>query len=338
MKKSLKGICAVSIVLTILVSTLSACGKKIEKINTNNGSTNVNIIQNGTTADQGDYVPADSNDTQNDNNSQGGFFENLFGGGNSQGSSSDSNYVNPVDNTPSDSTDGYSDISTDSFGGDETTTSRTKFKDRFTTTTTTSTSKTTRPPTSNPVDQVKVLNSASLYPMLTNDSELDALVENVLAQTTNSSMSTYDKVRSVYNYLVQTNRYGTAMKINLNSRYYSAYDSDVVGRAKAILKYHTGNCVDFSAAFMAITRRIGLDCYLVTGQILNKYGESSFHGWNIIRINGKDYGFDCEGDFRSSGSGKKETTYWLFCVDDPVKFEAKYTRIAVASFKNFKIY
>ena len=336
MKRSLKGICAVSIALTVLVSTFSACGKKIEKNNGNSGNTNVNIIQNGTTADQGDYVPADSNDTQYDSNSQGG-----FSGDNSQGGSYDNNYVIPNNGSSADYSDGYTDSGTDFSGSDEGTTSRTKFKDRFTRTTTTTTHKsdrTTRPPTSNVVDPVKILNSASLNPMLTNDSELDALVDEVLANTTNGSMSTYQKVRSVYNYMVQTNRYGTAMKINLNSRYYSVYDSDVVGRAKGILKYHTGNCVDFSAAFMAITRKIGLDCYLVTGQILNKYGESSFHGWNVIRINGVDYGFDCEGDFRSSGSGKKETTYWLFCVDDPVKFDPKYTKIAVASFMKFRTY
>lgn len=333
MKKSLKGICAIAMVLSLLTVSFTACGKKIEQ--NRQGGNNVNIIQGSTAApvDGGNDVQSDYVDS-GDNNNQG-----YYSGGSDSGSysSGDSGYVQndptPYYNNEEEPTGSYTpDITEDN----STTSSR--FKNPFTKTTTTKGTTTTRVPTSEKVDAEKVLNSAPLNPMLTNDPELDAMVENVLSQTTNSGMSTYQKVRSVYNYLVQTNRYGTTMKVNLNTKYYSVYDTDVVGRAEAILRYKTGNCIDFSAAFMAITRRIGLDCYLVTGQILNKYGESSFHGWNIIRINGVDYGFDCEGDFRASGSGKKETTYWLFCVNDPVKFKSSYTKIAVASFGNFKTY
>lgn len=334
MKKSLKGICATVMVLSLLTVSLTACGKKIEqKTNPQNGA-NVNIIQNSTApVDGGNNGQSDYVDSGEYNNQGGYNVDSGYNNNSSDNSGYSSNDYTPSYNNEDEPTGSYIPDVTE----DNSTTSK-RFKNPFTKTTTTKGTTTTRVPTSEKVDAEKVLNSAHLNPMLTNDPELDAMVENVLSQTTNSGMSTYQKVRSVYNYLVQTNRYGTTMRINLNTRYYSVYDTDVVSRAEAILRYKTGNCVDFSAAFMAITRRIGLDCYLVTGQILNKYGESSFHGWNIIRINGIDYGFDCEGDFRASGSGKKETTYWLFCVNDPVKFKSSYTKIAVASFGKFKTY
>lgn len=317
MKKNLKGLCALALSLSILTAALTACGKKIE-YNETDGSTNangsVNIIQGSTAADA-DSIQSPSDSVQSDSGNSGGYSSggSYSGSGYSGGSSSGGNYSG---NGSSGSSSGRG------------TTAAASTPD--------TTEKTTRTPTHKPVDIPKVLNTAKLSPMVTNDAELDAQVEEILAKVTKPGMSNYDIMRAVYDYLVQTNRYGGTMSFNFKTRYYSLYDSDVVGRSKTFLKYKMGNCIDFSAAFMVITRKMGYECYLVTGQILDRFGNSSFHGWNIIRINGKDYGFDSEGDFRATGSG--ETKYGLFCIDDPVKFDEKYTKVAVSSFKNFRTF
>lgn len=323
MKKNLKGICAFALTISVLVTAFTACGKKIE-YNPNNAladnetkeTLSAVIIQNGTVNDEQNASDTVIPDGNNGGSSSGGSY---IGGNSSSGGGSSAG-------TPSGGSSGGNSYVT------------TKKSTNVTTTTVSAGVKTTRVPTSNPVDQVKVLNSAKLNPMSTNNEKLDAMVDSILAQVAPDSMSTYEKVRSIYNYLVQTNRYGHSVAVDTSGTYTSVYDAEVVSRATNILKQKTGNCMDFSCAFMVLTRKIGLECYYVTGEILNKYNETSYHGWNIIRINGVDYGFDSEGDFRASDSGRKETTYWNFCVDDPVKYKSSYTKIAVARFRSFKTF
>ncbi|MCQ2484907.1 MAG: hypothetical protein MJ168_06190 [Clostridia bacterium] len=328
MKKGLQSVCALMLTTSVLLATLTACGKKPEFNggSANNALSDNQFTQNTTIANSNGDTNSDSNlnSDSNGNSSSGGSYSS--GGNSSSGGYSGGSYSGGSGNS---SSGGNSSGKTPSVSPS---TGKTDIEES-----TSATERTTRTPTHNDVDVEKVLNSAKLNPMRTGDADLEQRVDEVLAQVTTPKMSTYEKVRAIYDYLVRSNTYIIKMAPRATEKtYISPYDSDVVSRAKTILKNKRGNCIDFSAAFMVLTRRIGLDCYLVTGQILNKYGDKSLHGWNIIRINGKDYGFDPEGDFRYSDSGKSETKYTIFCMDDPVKFNANYTKIAVASFMKFK--
>lgn len=316
MNRRLKGICAMIMTLSLLTATLTACGKKIERkdnpqqsyVNNQNGTYIENpvngdgsIIDNGGSSDfsGGDSSSYDGVSGYSDNGSQG------------------SSYVEP-----------YSDTDDYVIPDNPVNEPSTSIVDPSTTT--------TRANTARPVDVPKVLNSAKLNPMKTNDEVLDSQVDAVLSEILTDNMTTNDKVRTIHDYLVQTNRYGTLIAIGSDTNYVSLYDRDAVTRAKTILKYKTGTCIDFAAAFMVFTRRIGLDSYMITGNVINKYGKSSPHGWNVIKINGKDYVFDSEADFRYSNGGP--TKFINFCVDDPEKFKDTYTKLAVASFKDFRYF
>lgn len=342
MNKGFKGVCAAALTLTLLTTTLTACGKKIERNNINSQSY-INSNGNYTDGNINNAVPSDGNnnsiETPNNSNSGNANYGGNYSGGNSSGNYSSGNSYTPPVTAGSNIEEPTANI-TDNTNPDETTKRDSLFnhlkKERTTTTTTASTTRTTRPITSNPVNAQKVLNSAALNPMVTNDAQLDGLINELLAKYTNPGMSTYQKVCSVYDHFVMDNRYGFMPIKNPASTYFSLYDSDVVGRAKNFLIYKTGDCFDFSAAFMAVTRKLGLQSYLINGQIVNKYGDTSIHGWTVIRINGVDYGFDPEADFRYANG--KAPSYWNFCVDDPVKFKKIYTNFAVASFMNFKTF
>ena len=322
MNNRLKGICAMALTLSLLTVSLTACGKKIER--KNNSQQNYVNTQDGTYIENpvdgidngGSYVDDGSGFIDSGSDYSGGDSSSYNGGSDySDAGYSGSDYVDPYSGSDSYVTPDNPDIEPFTSAVDPSTT-------------------TTRANTALPVDVPKVLNSAKLNPMKTNDETLDSQVDAILSEILTDNMTTNDKVRTIHDYLVQTNRYGTLIAIGSDTNYVSLYDRDVVTRAKTILKYKTGTCIDFAAAFMIFTRRIGLDCYMITGNVINRYGKSSPHGWNVIKINGKDYVFDSEADFRYSNGGP--TKFINFCVDDPEKFKDTYTKLAVASFKNFR--
>jgi len=349
MNKGIKGICALILSLTIITTALTACGKKIERTDTNTGENTDN--QNGVILydENGNTSLSDGGYVDNNGSGDSGSYNNNGSGGSYNGGSSGGSYSGNTgssggSSSTSDNTSTEPTASVVDNSDTATTTKKSSIFDKFTTkektkkttTTTTTTAKTTRTPTHIPVDAQKVLNSAPLSPMVTNDAQLDAKIDALLESLVTPNMTTYEKVMVVYDHFVQQYRYGYMPIRSTDSSYVSVYDTDVVARAKNFLTYKTGICVDFSAAFMVVTRRIGLNCYLVSGKTVDKYGNESYHGWNIIRINGVDYGFDPEADFRFSDGG--ETKYWVFCVNDPVKFKQSLTNTAVSSFKNFRTF
>ena len=68
-------------------------------------------------------------------------------------------------------------------------------------------------------DAEAILNAAKLSPMKTNDAALDAEVERILNQITTSGMSTYEKVKACYDYLIDNTVYQTKDEATI-IRYY----------------------------------------------------------------------------------------------------------------------
>ena len=73
---------------------------------------------------------------------------------------------------------------------------------------------------------------------------------------------------------------------------------------------HRGSCDNYSAMFMVLTKRIGLDSYVISAR--NKDG--SGHTTVNIKINGKWYNFDPQREDNSLKNGK--ITYLAFGEDD----------------------
>ncbi|MBD5081062.1 MAG: tetratricopeptide repeat protein [Ruminococcaceae bacterium] len=136
------------------------------------------------------------------------------------------------------------------------------------------------------------LNSASLSPQQSSYAPLNSLVQQVLSQITSSNMSTYQKVMACYDYLVNNCKYGDAP-----SSYYNAGDEAneklyAEKSAYAILHGKVGICINYSAAFVALTRAIGLKSYLRTGQTTAYAGGYTAHVWCEIELGGTMYIFD----------------------------------------------
>ena len=152
-------------------------------------------------------------------------------------------------------------------------------------------------------DAEYILNNAELYPTSTGADYCDEIVQETLAQITGEYMSTYDKVLACYNYLVDTCSYGdNVLRLDFP-------EANGTARAYGMLAGHVGACDDYSCAFAALTRAIGLNCYTVYGQTARADGGYTGHIWCVIAIDGVEYVFDPQIDDNIGGS-----SYYRFCV------------------------
>ena len=140
------------------------------------------------------------------------------------------------------------------------------------------------------------LNSVSLSPQQSSYAPLNSLVQQVLSQITSSNMSTYQKVMACYDYLVNNCRYGDAPSSYFNPGDEANERLYAEKSAYAILHGKVGICINYSAAFVAMTRAIGLKSYLRTGQTTAYAGGYTAHVWCEIELGGTMYIFDPELD------------------------------------------
>ena len=161
-----------------------------------------------------------------------------------------------------------------------------------------------------------ILNSAKLNPTKTGYPTLDNYATSVLNSVTNSSMSTYEKVKAVYDWIINNMSYQLGFVIGeeidslINT--YGFYERDAVEVFLATNGFgtHRGSCDNYSAMFMVLTKRIGLDSYVISAR--NKDG--SGHTTVNIKINGKWYNFDPQREDNSLKNGK--IMYYAFGEDD----------------------
>ena len=159
-------------------------------------------------------------------------------------------------------------------------------------------------------DAEYLLNSVALTPANTGFEPCDRVVQDTLSRITNDSMTTYDKVKACYDYLIDTCSYGSNEE---RHKYLSYVPNELVGagRASGMLEGHIGACDDYSCAFAALVRAIGLNCYTVYGQTSRASGGMTGHIWTVININGNEYVFDPQIDDNISKGGP--TYYYRFC-------------------------
>lgn len=109
-----------------------------------------------------------------------------------------------------------------------------------------------------------ILNNAPLTPVETNE-----YIKQILASITSTDMTTYQKVRACYDWLINTYEYGD----------YDPY----FGRM---------DCIGYTNAFVSLTRTIGLNSYERRGETHKASGGYTYHAWAVIVIDGVEYVFD----------------------------------------------
>lgn len=156
-------------------------------------------------------------------------------------------------------------------------------------------------------DAVNVLNSAQLKPTMTGYEPCDRIVLQTLAQITTKDMTTYDKVKACYDWLIVNCRYGYLDEFTTPN----SPEEEGATRAMDMLAYKIGACDDYSSAFAAMARALGLNCYTVYGQTTRSDGGYTGHIWTVIKIDGVEYVFDPQVEDNIARGG--DVYYYRFC-------------------------
>ena len=187
------------------------------------------------------------------------------------------------------------------------------------------------------------LNSATLHPMKTNIPEIDDYIGSLLDRITTPDMDTYSKVKACYDYLVNNWSYGGSGYYLNDYPYYfmfeSSYDAMIALFGYESLKTNIGVCDNYAAAFVLMTRRIGLESYSVGGRIGRTEATKLGHAWANIKINGTYYLFDPQVEDNVTKNGN--INYYYFCMLDSetwsgYDYDDREGRIA--AFRNFNVF
>ncbi len=182
------------------------------------------------------------------------------------------------------------------------------------------------------------LDSAVLQPASTGNVHTDEVVNIILSGITTPEMTTTQKVQACYSYLVAAGSldpmgsFTYADRLTDEQRLYASEMTNDQFKAYGMLLLNTGDCYGYTAAFVALTRAIGLDSYQVYGLQVNNNGKMNNHSWCEINVNGTTYIFDPNLDEHISKGGVnknarfclKSTTMTGKYLEYPIEDEAAY--------------
>lgn len=181
-------------------------------------------------------------------------------------------------------------------------------------------------------DLKAMVNALELHPQKTGYAEVDQLLEEILAPY--AGEDTYTRLKAAYDWTVMEISYSWAP---YSQDWAPAYDCfvpvydlsyadpglqevvpfEIVNRSYHAITYHEGVCYDYAAVFALLARYIGIDSYVHTGyfQIEPTFGSyNGHHGWTELCINGVNYIFDPQRDYRWSWNATSPNPYYYFGV------------------------
>ncbi len=114
---------------------------------------------------------------------------------------------------------------------------------------------------------------------------IDGYVRSITAENTNDGMSDYEKLRTLFNYVVRNYSYvPRAVQAIGATGWQESY-------AESMFKNWRGNCYSYAAAFYYLSRNLGYEPVVRSGRVIS-YG--SPHGWVEMTKNGQQYVYDPE--------------------------------------------
>ncbi len=188
------------------------------------------------------------------------------------------------------------------------------------------------------------INAASLHPQKTGNAALDQLVEKIFNQIFTPGMSPYDKVKACYDYLIRTTSYGGGI-IDLNEvdammggvTYEKSGDTLIIYMAYRLLTEHVGVCDYYSAAFVVMTRAIGLETYVVGGTVRTKEGGRTGHAWVNMKLGDTYYNFDPQVEDNNTYNNVIRYTYFgKTDAESGTLYEYRDRAADIREFGNFK--
>lgn len=117
----------------------------------------------------------------------------------------------------------------------------------------------------------------------TGDAELDEMLNSVVNELVDESMTRDEQLRVLYDYVVKNYTYLARPLVSKGAK---GWEPEY---AKFFLKNGKGNCFSYAAAYCLLCQELGLPAYTVVGT-----SGGSAHGWVEIFLDGNTYMFDPE--------------------------------------------
>lgn len=182
------------------------------------------------------------------------------------------------------------------------------------------------------VNQIRtLLNNEPLHPQPTGYAELDARLEQILAPYADSD--TYTKIKALYDWTVKNIDYSwegyskttapaydcftCTYNLTYDDTLKQAFPREIIDRSYHALTAHKGVCYDWGALFAVMARYVGIEAYVHTGYFRFEagYGSGSgHHGWTELKLNGKNYIFDGQREYRLCNDGRGAIQYLYFGI------------------------
>ena len=109
--------------------------------------------------------------------------------------------------------------------------------------------------------------------------EIDRTVDAKLEQIITDDMSEYDKVLAIHDWICSSVSYKT-VKNDADQDIYGAF---ILNQAV---------CAGYAKAFSYALDKVGIESQVISGDSINKNGESVAHAWNLVYIDDGWYHFD----------------------------------------------
>jgi transglutaminase/protease-like cytokinesis protein 3 len=137
------------------------------------------------------------------------------------------------------------------------------------------------------------------YSTLREENEVDEKTEEILENLNlDKKASEREKIKAVYDYICRNVNYDYVHENN------SLYHKDSTAYAALVKNY--ASCQGYAVAVFRLLKELGIECAVVTGTGINNRGESEFHAWNEVLLDGEIYNMDATWD-----AGRENYQYFL---------------------------
>ena len=178
-----------------------------------------------------------------------------------------------------------------------------------------------------------LLNSVELKPRRSGYPQVDAILEEIFAPY--AQADNYTKVKAAYDWTVREVNYSwgpysqdwapaydcfvPVYELEYEEGLEEAIPFEIVNRSYHALVEREGICYDYGALFALMTRYLGFESFVHTGDFVFEEGfgtGSGHHGWAEIKIGEEYYIFDPQREYRMCGNGVNEIEYLYFGIDE----------------------
>lgn len=146
--------------------------------------------------------------------------------------------------------------------------------------------------------RLSLLNNLELSPTSVSSPELDLYLDELLAEITTDDMDTFTKLQVSFDYIIENTSYSSHIRQMGNTLHgvtlrniYNTH-GEIEGYGATALVTGKGLCNAYSAAWILMAQKLGVEATLARGYTRRAGGGYTYHEWAEVDIDGVLYSVD----------------------------------------------